>query len=379
MFYYDLCDNLMSQTDKSRTTQALSATNAIRETAKWLASAFAAVGAALLAGAQFSRIGSLGWGRLALAVPALVASLGCVLYALKIVTDILTPLEVTEADLSSSTYKEQVGKALEATLTGIKSAKELSDKIVENAGQHAKISKGLDDVLTPEKRAMLEARDRGYGQNQIELYELHDQLMASVAYWKLSDKFVGTRKCLYRLAIATTVGIGLFVWANSPSPQLGAVFVPKLNINLNGDSNLISNSVLDKIGAPIGPFQPGQSDRLAGEPSRGPSGICESDSVKSIVEKVQGKPLRLLLIIGSADKFELNSSLRAVYGSNEGLAQARADQILECLSKHGSSNVVLTTVRGPSVHGAEVKKDNTAADRSAVVYGIWTESSGRTQ
>ena len=205
--------------------------------------------------------------------------------------------------------------------------------------------------------------------------------MASVAYWKLSNQFLKARKQLFWFAIAATVGMGLFVWASSPqSEQATPGSGPKLTINLNGvEGNPISNSAFDKVGAPIGPFQTGKSDRLEGEPSSGPSAICKSDPLESIVNKVQNKPLRRLLVIGSADKFELNSSLRTIYGSNEGPAQARADQIPGCLSNYVSTDVALTTVRGPSVHGSAAKESDTGGDRSVAVYVVWAQSLDHTQ
>ena len=55
---------------------------------------------------------------------------------------------------------------------------------------------------------MLEARDRVHYENDSKMREVHDELMATVAYWMLSDRFLSKRKYLFLLAILATVGIG---------------------------------------------------------------------------------------------------------------------------------------------------------------------------
>jgi hypothetical protein len=194
----------------------------------------------------------------------------------------------------------------------------------------------------------------------------------------LSDRFLSTRKYLFLVAILATVGIGFFVWASSSPSQVGTVGGPKLTINLNGADGIASSDLMfDKIGSPIGPFQTGQNDRLEGEPSTGAGGICASDPVKSISGEIRKNGIHLLLAIGSADKFDLNSSLRAKYGSNDGLAQARADKSVDCLSKFVSPDITITTVRGPSVYGSVAKSSATGGDRSVTVYIIWAKNSDR--
>jgi hypothetical protein len=225
---------------------------------------------------------------------------------------------------------------------------------------------------------MLEARDRVHYENDSKMRGLHDELMATVAYWMLSDRFMSTRKYLFLVATLATVGIGFFVWASSSPFKVGTVGGPKLTINLNGADGVASSDLMfDKIGASIGPFQTGQNDRLEGEPPTGAAGICASDPVKSINGEIRKKGIRLLLAIGSADKFDLSSSLRAKYGSNDGLAQARADQIVDCLSQFVSPDITITTVRGPSVYGSVAKSSATGRDRSVTVYIIWAKNSDR--
>jgi len=71
-----------------------------RSAAKWLIAAFAGVGAALLSGVGLSDMGALDGARLALAIAAfLVGGLGVVI-AISAITDILTPVPVTIAQLA---------------------------------------------------------------------------------------------------------------------------------------------------------------------------------------------------------------------------------------------------------------------------------------
>ena len=142
----------MDSPNNTRTTQAIGAATSIRDTAKWLAGAFSAIGAALLAGAQFSRIGSLGMGRLVLAVSALGFSLGWILSALKIVTGLLKPQEVEEADLSSEPYKAKVNEIIKVIHPTINCAEELRNQCIDDAKNRKAIMDGLNALMASDER-----------------------------------------------------------------------------------------------------------------------------------------------------------------------------------------------------------------------------------
>jgi hypothetical protein len=80
-----------------------------------------------------------------------------------------------------------------------------------------------------------------------------------------------------------------------------------------------------------------------------------------------------VLLIGSADKFELTDRLRARYGSNAGLARARADWVAEqLLDGTGQKVPHLVLTVGPLEHGTDLSRRDTAPDRSVGIYLLWT-------
>ena len=90
--------------------QAIDAAKLIRETLKWLAAAFAALAAALLAGLQLSRIGTLRGRWLFAAITAVLISLGSVIWALSAVLGVLLPIDADLDDVGP--YGEKLNKLL---------------------------------------------------------------------------------------------------------------------------------------------------------------------------------------------------------------------------------------------------------------------------
>lgn len=84
------------------------------------------------------------------------------------------------------------------------------------------------------------------------------------------------------------------------------------------------------------------------------------------------------VFLGSSDKFGLGISALRTYGSNEGLAQARAESVVRELridARHvpDKSPTVLKLMRGPTLKGS--LPEQTAPDRSVTVYGLWSSAS----
>jgi hypothetical protein len=204
-------------------------------------------------------------------------------------------------------------------------------------------------------------------------YDTLDAVAATVGYWELRDAFRALRTSLIRLASLAVLGIVVFTFAaNLGSSAVGAHQITA-NFTITPD-NVVgggSKSVFKSLGAPIGPYEPGENDRIEAQPG---ADICNSDLVKAIADQIKGKQLQLLMVVGSADKFELHPSLLQVYGSNEGLAQARSDRISACLANYVPSELILSSIRGPSIYGSGKSSKGTAGDRSVVVYAIWSET-----
>src|SRR5215468_10416340 len=125
----------------------------------------------------------------------------------------------------------------------------------------------------------------------------------------------------------------------------------------------------------VGPFTSGEFNALE-TPSRTPANI-----VKTLEAQSKNRELVQLVLIGSADKFELSSSLRATYGSNTGLARVRADWVQQELSKEmrtsrlGSPKYLTLTV-GPIKHGRALTRDEASSDRSVAACPVWGRRSG---
>lgn len=133
----------------------------------------------------------------------------------------------------------------------------------------------------------------------------------------------------------------------------------------------------------VGPFADGEHDKFDEAdrcPEQGTVVQCgEVGSIKLDINN-RSKPPIFLAAIGSSDKFQPGPAVRREYGSNDGLARARADWVIGQLGldpsrETGGQTTVLSLIRGPSIHG-EVSKIQSKCDRSVVVYGLWpTESS----
>jgi hypothetical protein len=88
----------------------------------------------------------------------------------------------------------------------------------------------------------------------------------------------------------------------------------------------------------------------------------------------------MMLLVGSADKFRLRPRLLRIYGSNAGLARARAawveKQLADCDAfLGGKAPPIVNVTSGNAVVGAEKTWTETAADRSVHVFGVWVEKS----
>jgi hypothetical protein len=124
----------------------------------------------------------------------------------------------------------------------------------------------------------------------------------------------------------------------------------------------------------VGPFLSGNDSSVATSPSSQKCGSID-DTVKRINQSLtrQGM-LTSLLVVGSADKFELTSQLRAEYGANSGLARARTKTIIDRLVKSNvipAEQVIAVTV-GPKVYGKRLSRAQTASDRTVSIWGFFS-------
>jgi hypothetical protein len=129
-------------------------------------------------------------------------------------------------------------------------------------------------------------------------------------------------------------------------------------------------TLFDYVGR-IGPFQLGSENVL--EPgAQGPEGVTAELNVRG-----RSGEVAQIVLIGSVDKFALANRARAHYGSNVGLARARAEwaatRLLEGMVQR-APHVILTS--GPLEHGGSLSQRDTALDRSVSVYLLWRRRQG---
>jgi hypothetical protein len=128
----------------------------------------------------------------------------------------------------------------------------------------------------------------------------------------------------------------------------------------------------------IGPFASGKGDVLE-TTSTGQRDCDTLDAIKISLQKEKTPP-SVILFIGAADKFPASLSVLKLYGSNNGLAQARAEWVASQLGLKGSINpgsnpTVLSLVRGPSIHGIQLSHTQRAPDRSVAIYALRMKTS----
>jgi hypothetical protein len=237
-----------------------------------------------------------------------------------------------------------------------------------NKKTHTYVRHWWDSVRKIEARLNLAPND--FAEQLTQAQEIRHQRDGGIQYRDLIQRV----PLLFGIAWAVLflVAVGR---ASNPGSKASVSPTPGTSLTTNpapSGSDVVANPGFQTLDEPIEPFETGSTVRLEGQPAYQKT-ICDSDKVKALIEKAKDKRLRLLVVIGSADKFELTQPLKRIYGSNDGLAQGRADQILSCLSKNVVSEASLTSIRGPSVHGSSASKAATGKDRSVEVYGSWIE------
>ena len=108
------------------------ATEAIESTAKWLVTAFAAVGALMIGGVQLTGLGALGRSelpRLSIAVICLIVAIATVGYMIQQTSGIFMTEWVTLAELSDQAYEELQASEVEGSVRNEVEASAISDDL----------------------------------------------------------------------------------------------------------------------------------------------------------------------------------------------------------------------------------------------------------
>lgn len=124
----------------------------------------------------------------------------------------------------------------------------------------------------------------------------------------------------------------------------------------------ISSATLRLVGT-VGPFVTGHEDKLEGDAA------APSELSAVLRKELDAAPMSRVVLVGVADKFPLRGALIVRYGSNAGLARARAEWVARQLGGSMGSMLPYTSLTvGPGQHGAALSADETRSDRSVAVY-----------
>jgi hypothetical protein len=122
----------------------------------------------------------------------------------------------------------------------------------------------------------------------------------------------------------------------------------------------------------IGPFVSGKSTELEEFPEASDATNCgDIPNLTRLIRRSREEEREsLILLVGSADKQPLSDRNKAGFGSNEGLARARAEwvrgEIVKALSLNSDRFLILTV--GPRMHGLGLAGSRLGIDRVVQVY-----------
>ena len=225
----------MDQQSVPGISELATASNTIRETAKWLIAAFAAIGVVLVAGSQLSSLGSIKSlsPLLAIAISGVLLGLIGVGLAIWSAVGIMTPEHITLSHLiidknleNIRTFIEKDEDFLKKRVTKIADLKTQYLQALED--YHRKWDEHIGDLNdTPEGRA----KRQSYILAKEKLFYISDivqQVLAVAAYEYLRRNFRRARKFIFTGGVIATVGIGLFAWAANSPPQKERFQLPVL-------------------------------------------------------------------------------------------------------------------------------------------------------
>ena len=211
--------------DASSAASYATATDNLRTSTRWLLTAAAAAGAALIAGLQLTSIGSLGpgdWPRLIAAAIGLAAGLGAVGYMIFQASLLLTDQWVTLAALELEEVRHLLWNSSRR-----RDRRRLADVIrIRNEIQnyqdefYAGVAESLPDLYSRLIKANEEARKSptaGHAQTAADLRGAVDTVVQAANYYYIRSGFESLRRRLAGAAAVFVVGIVVFAYAANPA------------------------------------------------------------------------------------------------------------------------------------------------------------------
>lgn len=204
--------------------------NRIRDTAKWLVTIFAAVGALLIAGTQFSSIGSLEWGtRLQIAIAAGLVAVVATALVIWLLLDVMQLSTVTIGDLERQARRAKKPPLVmymdrnPAELLGFDNLTQLADEYRNSLTRRRKARLAYYDLLEqgkPEtdpqvvaaKSSANVAQDR-----RLYVQACVSYVVSLLALEQVRLKMGGARRtALFGGTLVAAVGVAAFAWAVNP-------------------------------------------------------------------------------------------------------------------------------------------------------------------
>jgi len=223
-----MADEEKKAPEKEKPAPAL-ATGLIRDAAKWLIGAFAAIAALLLTGVQLSSVGqlSLDEGRLIAAIAGFGLGLGATLYVIVQNVRVLLPQTTTvsglEADEDLAKYFADNPELLPGP----------GETVAAFAERYRDAGSAYEAALTADEQGSSDATKEALKKAKARLAKTEREVreVLAVANWKSTEGlFVDVRRKVIAAAVLAAVGIGLFAWAanppEDPDPPARAVISP---------------------------------------------------------------------------------------------------------------------------------------------------------
>lgn len=229
----------------------------IREVAKWLIGAFAAVGVALAAGSQVAEVGDLDGIRLIVAFAAVGVIVVCIAVAIGFATDVLTPRSVGLDQLVDEEEGSDVGKRIAeepsllrghgSTIAEFAANRQAAVDAENDAWERYQAAPKGDEkqALAPEVRRAEAERKR--------IDEALDWLLSFGLYTEVAALFKRARWAMLGAALVAALGIVGFAWAAHPESEEEASSTPavakapaEVTVELNAEG---MEALADDLGA----------------------------------------------------------------------------------------------------------------------------------
>lgn len=219
--------------DASSAASYATATDNLRTSTRWLLTAAAAAGAALIAGLQLTSIGSLGpsdWPRLTAAAVGLAAGLGAVGYMIFQASLLLTDEWITLAALEMEQVRQLLWKSSRRrNRRRLAEVNRIRDEIQKSQDEfYLSVAVSISDLY----RRLGEANDKAresptaeHAQTAANLGRAVDTVVQAANYYYIRSEFELLRRRLAAAAVVFAAGIVIFAYAANP-PKPAATGAP---------------------------------------------------------------------------------------------------------------------------------------------------------